>query len=54
MSEKDIDLVRKIVHETILSFMDEESEIMTKEDILLLEVNKAICEKIKQLNMRIE
>lgn len=44
-----IDKVCHIVHSTILTFMSEEEGVMSKEELLLLKVNKAICTEIKKL-----
>ena len=44
-----IDKVCHIVHSTILTFISEEEGVMSKEELLLLNVNKAICTEIKKL-----
>lgn len=49
MTREEIDKVCHIVHSTILTFMSEEEGVMSKEELLLLNVNKAICTEIKKL-----
>jgi len=40
----------EIIHKTIAGLMDNE-DIFTKKDRFLLEVNKAICEKLKKIEL---
>lgn len=49
MSREEINKICHIIHSTILTFMSEEEGVMTKEELLLLKVNKAICTEIKKL-----
>lgn len=49
MTKEEINKICHIVHSTILTFMGEEEGVMTKEELLLLKVNKAICTEIKKL-----
>ena len=51
MTREEIDNICHIVHNTILSFYEphEEERPFTKEELLLLEVNKAICTEIKKM-----
>ena len=48
MTREEIDKVCHIVHSTILTFMSEEEGVMSKDELLLLNVNKAICTEIKR------
>ena len=53
MTREDIKTINDIVHKTIYGFFDvcsdEEETPMTDKDKLLLEVNKAVCNNIKDL-----
>lgn len=52
MTEKERQEIIELVHNTIHGFFEDaefDSRPFTKEETLLLEVNKAICEKIKEM-----
>ena len=52
MTEKERQEIIELVHNTIHGFFEDaefDSRPFTKEETLLLEVNKAICEKIKEI-----
>jgi DNA-directed RNA polymerase subunit RPC12/RpoP len=52
MTREDIKTINDIVHKTIYGFFDicgDEETPMTDKDKLLLEVNKAVCNNIKDL-----
>lgn len=51
MTREETDNICNIVHSAILSFYEphEEERPFTKEELLLLEVNKAICTEIKKM-----
>lgn len=52
MTREEINKICHIVHSTILTFFEqptEEERPFTKEEYLLLKVNKAICTEIKKL-----
>ena len=53
MTREDIKIINDIVHKTIYGFFDvcsdKEETPMTDKDKLLLEVNKAVCNNIKDL-----
>lgn len=56
MTREEIDNICHIVHSAILSFFEphEEERPFTKEELLLLSVNKAICTKIKEMPTTVE
>ena len=53
MTREEINNICHIVHSTILSFFEplteEEERPFTKEELLLLSVNKAICTEIEKM-----
>ena len=58
MTREDIKTINDIVHKTIYGFFDicgdKEETPMTDKDKLLLEVNKAVCNNIKDLEQELK